>query len=907
MLRIKPNTHGGRAKEYFNDGLAREDYYTGDDKTPGLWFGKAAERLGLRGQVDRKAFAALCDNVEPSTGERLTARTKANRRVAYDFNFHCPKSVSLLHALNGDARILTAFQESVRETMRDVEREALTRVRRDGQSTDRLSGNLVWAEFIHFTARPIDGVPDPLLHAHCFVFNVTHDGEENCWKAVQFGELKRHAPYFEALFLSRLAGRLHDLGYETVVKGKFWEVEGVPLSAVEKFSRRTAEIERIAAAKGIENPDEKAGLGARTRKAKREGLAEGGLLEAWRARLTPAEARAFADLAGPRSSRSGRDASRDAVKFAIGHCFERAAVVPEKTLFEDALRFAPGRVTIPGLEAELERQGVIRRTIDGNAMVTTKEVLREEERMVDVAMQGRGRFDPLCRTPLRDGAGGLNRQQLAAANRVLGSIDFVTIIEGRAGTGKTTLTTRVVEEIQRGPQAVVMLAPTAKASRGVLREEGFKRANTISKFLGDVDLQKRATGGVVWVDEAGLVGTRQMTELFALCGRLNARLVLSGDSRQHGSVARGNCLRVLREYGGVGSAWIEEIQRQKGDLKRAVELLSAGRMADGFACLDELGAIKVCAASDTARSAAKDFVETMLSGKKTLMVAPTHFEGKAVTAETRSLLSERGELGKSRAFERLDGIDSTVEERSRADFYKRGQVVHFHQNTKGFRAGTRWSVVGQDPFGNVAVRDGLTVKALPLKHADRFGVFKPQTIDVAIGDTIRITRNGKTRSVLGAVVHEATGLNRFPHRDLNNGLIQRVKRFTKDGDIQLANGLIVPKDFGHLDYGYCVTSYGAQGATVDRLVLLETKASGRAASAEQFYVSVSRAKESVAVYTDDKAALLRAIERSSVKLAAMDIADGSLHRVQDGLDAARRNSEREREVAREVDRHGRQL
>lgn len=144
MLRIKPNTHGGRAKEYFNDGLAREDYYTGDDKTPGLWFGKAAERLGLRGQVDRKAFAALCDNVEPSTGERLTARTKSNRRVAYDFNFHCPKSVSLLHALNGDDRILTAFQESVRETMRDVEREALTRVRRDGQSLDRLSGNLVW-------------------------------------------------------------------------------------------------------------------------------------------------------------------------------------------------------------------------------------------------------------------------------------------------------------------------------------------------------------------------------------------------------------------------------------------------------------------------------------------------------------------------------------------------------------------------------------------------------------------------------------------------------------------------------------------------------------------------------------------------------------------------------------------
>jgi ATP-dependent exoDNAse (exonuclease V) alpha subunit len=135
-----------------------------------------------------------------------------------------------------------------------------------------------------------------------------------------------------------------------------------------------------------------------------------------------------------------------------------------------------------------------------------------------------------------------------------------------------------------------------------------------------------------------------------------------------------------------------------------------------------------------------------------------------------------------------------------------------------------------------------------------------------------------------------------------------VKRFTKDGDIQLANGLIVPKDFGHLDYGYCVTSYGAQGATVDRLVLLETKASGRAASAEQFYVSVSRAKESVAVYTDDKAALMRAVERSSVKLAAMDIAGSSMEKsVQEGLDAVRQRSERERETAREKELHGRTL
>ncbi len=872
MLRIVANQHAAGAKEYFTGGLAREDYYTGTELTPGHWFGEGAKLLGLQGDVDRKAFAALCENSHPSTGEQLTPRTKTNRRVAYDFNFHCPKSVSLLHALNGDERILRVFQDCVRETMTDIERHAETRVRRGGQSTDRATGNLVWSEFTHFTARPIDGIPDPHLHAHCFVFNLTHDGVEGIWKAAQFGGIKRHAPFFESLFLSRLAAGLGTLGYETEPKGKFWEVKDFPASLVEKFSRRTVLIEKTAAARGIDSPEEKASLGARTRRTKREGLTGQALLQAWRDRLTGPELKALDGFRERPAIPRGADASREAISFVMERSFERAAVVSVKALFEDALRFAPGRVTLAGLEAELKRRDVIRREVNGEAMVTTKEVLREEKRMVDMATRGRGEFSPIRSKPLPADHAGLNAQQLAAANHVLMSKDFVTIIEGRAGTGKTTLTKCVVEEIEKKGRSVTMLAPTAKASRGVLRGEGFKKANTLSKFLTDPDLQKRAIGGVVIVDEAGLIGTQTMLELQQVCRPMNARIFLSGDSNQHGSIARGNCLRVLREFAGLGSAVVEEIQRQKGEFKRAVEFLSTGRVDDGFACLDKLGAIKVCGAADAPRSAAKDFVESMPSGKKTLMVAPTHAEGDAVTSETRALLSGRGKLGKSRTFDRLTALDSTAEDRSRADFYTKGQVVQFHQNVKGFRAGSRWNVIGTDPFGNIAVRDGLTMKALPLKHAEEFAVFEKSTIDVAVGDAIRITRNGKTNSIVDAVFNEATGLKRRPKRDLDNGLIQRVKRFTKDGDIQLANGLVVSKDFGHLDYGYCVTSRGSQGATVDHLVLLETKASGRAASAEQFYVSVSRAKESVSVYTDDKVALMRAVSRSSMNPSAMDLA-----------------------------------
>ena len=79
-----------------------------------------------------------------------------------------PKSVSLLYAMSGDQDILEAFRAAVDETMREIETEMKTRVRKDGQNDDRTTGNMVWAEFIHTTSRPVDGMPDPQLHAHVF-------------------------------------------------------------------------------------------------------------------------------------------------------------------------------------------------------------------------------------------------------------------------------------------------------------------------------------------------------------------------------------------------------------------------------------------------------------------------------------------------------------------------------------------------------------------------------------------------------------------------------------------------------------------------------------------------------------------------------------------------------------------
>jgi conjugative relaxase-like TrwC/TraI family protein len=184
MLRVTESANADAAKQYFGKGMVRSDYYIDGQEIAGVWGGKTAEQLGLSGEVKQADYFAVVDNLHPVTAEQLTPRQKDNRRAGYDFTFSAPKSVSVLYEISKDERILRAFRESTNETMQEIEREMKTRVRKNGKNENRLTRNMVWAEFVHFTSRPLDGVPDPHLHSHNFAANVTWDETEQGLKPV---------------------------------------------------------------------------------------------------------------------------------------------------------------------------------------------------------------------------------------------------------------------------------------------------------------------------------------------------------------------------------------------------------------------------------------------------------------------------------------------------------------------------------------------------------------------------------------------------------------------------------------------------------------------------------------------------------------------------------------------------
>ncbi|HWB12754.1 MAG TPA: MobF family relaxase [Pirellulales bacterium] len=845
MLRMFQNSQPGGAKSYYSTA----DYYTEGQELSGLWRGKAAELLGLSGEIRQADWDALCDNKHPATEEQLTARMRSDRTVGYDMNFHVPKSVSLLYAMTKDERLLTAFRDAMGGTMQDIESEMKTRVRKGGRNEDRVTGNMVWGEFVHFTSRPVDGVPDPHLHGHCFVFNTTHDDQEQAWKAGQFRDLKRDAPYFEAVFHSRLAHRLEELGLETVRGKHGWELAGVDRDTIEKFSRRTALIEEKADELGIEDDEAKAELGAKTRQSKKKDMSFPELQTQWRERMTTKERESLAalqeQLGGEAIAADGTAAVR-AVEYAAQHSFERKSVIDERRLLAEALKHGVGKATVEEVHQALAASDVITAERHGRRMATTREVLAEERGLIAFAREGRG----ACR-PLADGHDGFTRdwlseEQKRAVNHITGSRDRVTIVRGAAGAGKTSLMQEAVEQIENAGTRVIALAPSASASRGTLRDAGFADAETVARFLLDDKLKQQARGQLIWIDEAGLLGTRTMAAVFHTADKLDARVLLSGDRRQHGSVERGGALKLLEDEAGVKPAEVREIQRQKGAYKEAVTALGEGRTADGFAALDELGWVREVADDERYQLLASDYVQAVEEGKTALVVSPTHAEGDRITQEIRRALKESGSIGEGeRAFPVLHHKSLTEAERGDKVNYEPGDVLVFHQNAKGHTRGDRVTVT--------------TDQILPLSLAGRFDLFRSGTLNLAPGDWVRITKNGTT----------ADGGHR-----LNNGTLYKVREFDEAGNIVLQNGWTVDKEFGHLAHGYVVTSHASQGRTVDVALIGQASESFPASSKEQFYVSASRARKQVVVYTSDKEALRQAIEQSEERLSATDLVAG---------------------------------
>ncbi len=895
------------------------------------WHGHGADLLGVgKGSaVTHEQFSLLLRGYHPVTRTKLTQRLRKDRRPGMDLTFSVPKSVSLAWAFGEDERLLEVLREVVAETMaRDVEPLMARRVRTGkfaSTKQQQATGKLIYADFLHKTSRPVDGKPDPQLHVHAFVMNWTEDESKNY--AGEFEEIKRQAPSLQAKFHARLAKRLEALGYNveptryhqsgTTKTG--WEIAGIERLTIEKFSNRTGQIERYAEDHGITDAEDKGKIGVLTRDQKDKSLSVEQLRGEWDRRLTPAEREVFANLLHRETSGrseegaftqiwvNAAEASRavpnerqvvsehtsasepttpieptpaevdraiESVQYALDHHLYRQSTAERQQVVGTALKHGLS-LSPEAIEKALDSVGLIEGTAEVNGsvrrLVTTRSVLDAERRMIAYARDGRGTRKAIRQMDYACSRTWLNEHQKAAVKHVLQSRDAVVAVVGGAGTGKTSMMQEAVEAVHLSGKQVFTFAPSTSA-REVLQDKGFRQAETVEHLIRNTRLHPKLKDQALWIDEAGLLDVRSMNAVFDIAREQNARVVLSGDTRQHASPRRGEAMRLLENEAGLKLARSEKVQRQKGKYRQAIELISRGNevvdrrgrtgLVAGFDLLDAMGKIKELSADERHARLAAEYVGATQKGTSTLIVAPTHAEKQAVTAEIRARLQGLGQLsGEERCFTQYRSLNLTEAEKGNPRTYsdQKQLVVQLHQNAQGgFKRGDRYRVAGVE--GNqvrVVSLDGKQTKSLPLDWPERYEVYQQSTLSLAPGDQVRFSLGGTTKN----------GKSR-----ISNGRLDTVRGFDRHGNLVLSNGWTVDKDYAHLDLGYVITSHAAQGKDRDLAIAAMGSQSLPAINARQFYVTASRGKEDVAIYVDDKEAIRTAIQNSGQQLSASELA-----------------------------------
>ena len=861
MVRFdKPCVSLAGAVEYFREHLKVGDYLVEAGRSEMTWFGQGAEKLGLVGVCDLEEFSRLCQGRHPGTGDKLGARDKgAHRRLCYFGQISAPKDVSIAYLVGGDERIGAWWAESVRDALKEIEAVTSTRVRRGGADEDRVTGNMVASVVTHEASRALD----PQLHTHVCIMNVTFDPVEQRWKGVQPSLYYRHNSFFREVCHAKLSARMQEAGYELESSRRLgFNIKGFPSELRDKFSKRRAEILRRAAAEGASSQAALQAIAVQTR-AKKTRATAAGLRAGWieEAGEGMAAVRAAIPAAGGMRRAPPPLTPAQALASAEAHLFERRSVVDERFLLREALIAGCGGVSLNEIRSAVTGridQGELLH-IDGQ--LASRATLAAENEFVGWAKEQRDACGELGTKP---DVTGLGRDQERAVAELLASKSRITVLQGDAGTGKTTCLRSVVAGIEQSGGRVFGCAPSAGAA-DVLRRELTPDANTLQQLLVNQSLQLATYGRVLVVDEAGLISVRQMRDLCRLAYANNNRLLLVGDTKQHTSVEAGDALRCLEEYAQVPVSHLKHIRRQQDPAYReAVGLLARGDAFGAFNAFTRLGAVQeIPEERKLLQAAADDYVQTTTAGKSCVAISPVWAEIRAFTTEVRDRLKTLGRLApEERTFATVFSLQWTREECRRVEQYEAGDALTFHRATEDFAKHETVVVSRREANRLVVSGDDGRERSVEPKRAADFDVGVIREISVAVGDRLLIRANLKTSH-------------------LKNGDTPEVAGFTPDGGIVLKDGRVMPAAFRQFSHGYATTSHSSQGKTVDRGLLLMADAGIAAGNLKQAYVSNSRFRFSQMIYTTDRQAAREAMMRpADRKLATELIAapEDTLHR-----------------------------
>jgi conjugative relaxase-like TrwC/TraI family protein len=599
------------------------------------------------------------------------------------------------------------------------------------------------------------------------------------------------------------------------------------------------------------------------------------------------------------------------VRYAINHLTERESVVTHTQLISTALRRAVGVATAEGVRAKVrelvktgaliesepayklsskkhgpalskagwrhylrehkgwsDRQGrlYVDQAIKKGSLVeaekryTTHAALKREKAILAIEKQGRGTVQPLVKSEAletRLAGSQANEGQKNAVRLIVGSENRFVGIQGDAGTGKTFTINQAVELLKterssETPMKTLALAPYGNQVKA-LKSEGLD-AHTLASFLKTKD-KPINQNTIVLLDEAGVVGSRQMERLMRVVEKAEARLVLIGDTKQTEAIEAGRPFAQLQTAGMV-TARIQEIQRQKDqELKRAVELAANGQAANSLQHIKDV--IEIPNALTRHQTLVSDYLKLSETDRSNTLIITGKNDSRR---EINDLIREgTGLKGQGREFDTLARVDLTQAQRRFAPSYEVEMVVQPERDYKqvGLVRGETYRVVDKLPGNILLIQDSNNaVFSVNPRKVTQLSIYRLEKQELTVGDQIRVNRNNPSLDL--------TNGDRMHVKGIHGGVVQ-LQAIDSGKTIELLTNKPL-----HLEHAYSSTVHSAQGLTSERsMICMETKS--RTTSLNLYYVAISRPQYESKIYTDSRDQLPSAILRKFSKTAALDL------------------------------------
>jgi conjugative relaxase-like TrwC/TraI family protein len=671
------------------------------------------------------------------------------RRPGYDVVFSAPKSVSVLYGL-ADLQVADQVREAhshaISQAMAYLELFVARGARgkhHDGQHAVRVSTDgLTATSFEHRASR----ADDPQLHTHVVIANLLRRPDGH-WSAIDSAALYRHQLTAGYIYQAVLRGELtRRLGVDwTPVRRGLAEIHDIPKTLCRVFSQRRQAIESLLVARGEAGMDAARRACLDTRPAKPH-TPEAIQRERWHARAQDA---GF-DLATLHVSGRRESPEIDTDRL-VADLLSAEGLTAQHSTFDprDVLRGVcealpvGAHVDLPTL-LDLGRAVVrdddtvplLRGPLAGERTYSTTDMLAAEADALNLVAHQRGTGLAAVEGELVDvvlSRDCLSGEQRELVRRLLTSTAGVNVIVGPAGAGKTRALRAAREAWQAAGRTVVGTSLAAVAARELQNGSGIP-ANSLARFLNDLHQAPLTPRTVVVVDEASMIGTRQLLDLLRTAAEQQAKVVLVGDPNQLSEIEAGGLFASLA--GTEDALRLHTNQRQAEPWER--DALAALRDGDPTRALDAYADHdRVRLAPDRTQLVDRltaDYLQARSGAgdPDVLVLAVRNSDVRAVNAAIRHQLRAHGVLGDAE-------IQVGSEERARA--YAAGDDVVITRNDyrREVFNGTRARVTALDArTGELTLntRDGQRLTVPAAWAADRLDHAYAMTCHRAQGITV---------------------------------------------------------------------------------------------------------------------------------------------------------------------------